>query len=53
MEEKVVLASVLRNFTIQSCQTREKLRPVGELILRPEKGIWIKLEKKTTQVLKE
>lgn len=53
MEEKVVLASVLRNFTIQSCQTREELRPVGELILRPEKGIWIKLEKKTTQILKE
>lgn len=49
MEEKVVLASVLRNFTIQSCQTREELRPVGELILRPEKGIWIKLEKKTPQ----
>ncbi|XP_047435475.1 cytochrome P450 4V2 isoform X2 [Mugil cephalus] len=45
MEEKVVLASILRNFNVEACQTREELRPVGELILRPEKGIWIKLEK--------
>ncbi|KAJ8262289.1 hypothetical protein GJAV_G00164760 [Gymnothorax javanicus] len=47
MEEKVVLAWVLRRFTVESCQKREDLRPVGELILRPEKGIWIKLEQKT------
>ncbi|KAG8014664.1 Cytochrome P450 4V2 [Nibea albiflora] len=49
MEEKVVLASILRNFNVEACQTREELRPVGELILRPEKGIWIKLEKRTPQ----
>lgn len=49
MEEKVVLAYVLRNFSIEACQTREELRPVGELILRPEKGIWIKLEKRKPQ----
>uniref|UniRef100_A0A8D3CMP4 Cytochrome P450, family 4, subfamily V, member 2a n=1 Tax=Scophthalmus maximus TaxID=52904 RepID=A0A8D3CMP4_SCOMX len=48
MEEKVVLASVLRKFDVEACQRREELRPVGELILRPEKGIWIKLEKRTT-----
>lgn len=46
MEEKVVLASILRRFNVEACQTREELRPVGELILRPEKGIWIKLEKR-------
>lgn len=51
MEEKVVLAAVLRNFNIEACQKREELRPVGELILRPEKGIWIKLEKRKTQIL--
>ncbi|KAM9792316.1 cytochrome P450 4V8 [Neosynchiropus ocellatus] len=50
MEEKVVLASILRNFTVEACQEREELRPVGELILRPEKGILIKLEKRTHQV---
>lgn len=53
MEEKVVLASILRNFSVEACQTREELRPVGELILRPEKGIWIKLEKRTPQTLRE
>lgn len=46
MEEKVVLASILRKFNVEACQTREELRPMGELILRPEKGIWIKLGKK-------
>lgn len=50
MEEKVVLASVLRRFTVEACQTREELRPVGELILRPEKGIWIRLEKRKAPV---
>ncbi|XP_042248324.1 cytochrome P450 4V2 [Thunnus maccoyii] len=46
MEEKVILASILRNFSVEACQKREELRPVGELILRPERGIWIKLEKR-------
>ncbi|KAM9856665.1 cytochrome P450 4V8 [Aulostomus maculatus] len=45
MEEKVVLSSILRNFSVEACQKREELRPMGELILRPESGIWIKLEK--------
>ncbi|XP_037328235.1 cytochrome P450 4V2 [Pungitius pungitius] len=49
MEEKVVLAAILRNFNIEACQKREELRPVGELILRPENGIWIKLEKRKSQ----
>lgn len=46
MEEKVVLASIMRRFSVEARQTREELRPVGELILRPEKGIWIELEKR-------
>ncbi|KAJ4945069.1 hypothetical protein JOQ06_013607 [Pogonophryne albipinna] len=46
MEEKVVLAAILRNFSVEACQKREDLRPLGELILRPEKGITIKLEKR-------
>lgn len=49
MEEKVVLSSILRNFTVEACQKREDLRPAGDLILRPEKGIWIKLEKRIPQ----
>ncbi|KAM3864770.1 cytochrome P450 4V8 [Diretmus argenteus] len=49
MEEKVVLASILRYFNIEACQKREELRPFGDLILRPEKGIWIKLERRKPQ----
>lgn len=46
MEEKVVLSTVLRHFHVQACQSREELRPLGELVLRPEKGIWIQLHKR-------
>ncbi|KTF92719.1 hypothetical protein cypCar_00024555 [Cyprinus carpio] len=46
MEEKVILASILRYFNIVACQKREELRPVGELVLRPERGIWITLERR-------
>lgn len=46
MEEKVILASILRYFDVVACQKREELRPLGELILRPENGIWIKLERR-------
>ncbi|TRY99165.1 hypothetical protein DNTS_030568, partial [Danionella cerebrum] len=49
MEEKVVLATILRHFDVEACQSREELRPLGDLILRPEKGIWIKLQKRTQQ----
>lgn len=41
-----MLASIMRRFSVEARQTREELRPVGELILRPEKGIWIELEKR-------
>ncbi|XP_033935373.1 cytochrome P450 4V2-like [Pseudochaenichthys georgianus] len=46
MEEKVILAAILRNFSVEASQKREDLRPLGELILRPEKGIIIQLEKR-------
>ncbi|XP_074485658.1 cytochrome P450 4V8 [Sebastes fasciatus] len=49
MEEKVIMASILRNFNVEACQKREDLRPLGELILRPENGILIKLEKRKHQ----
>ncbi|XP_033745728.1 cytochrome P450 4V2-like isoform X3 [Pecten maximus] len=44
MEEKVMLSSILRNFDIIAAQKREDLSPVGELILRPEFGVDIKLK---------
>ncbi|XDV14815.1 hypothetical protein PO909_014998 [Leuciscus waleckii] len=46
MEEKVILAYILRYFNIVACQKREELRPLGELVLRPEQGIWITLERR-------
>uniref|UniRef100_A0A671RA42 aromatase n=1 Tax=Sinocyclocheilus anshuiensis TaxID=1608454 RepID=A0A671RA42_9TELE len=46
MEEKVILASILRCFNIVACQKRENLWPLGELVLRPERGIWITLERR-------
>ncbi|KAM4050009.1 cytochrome P450 4V2-like [Anomaloglossus baeobatrachus] len=46
MEEKVVLSAILRNFTIKAKQHRDDLCLVGELILRPQDGILIELEKR-------
>ncbi|XP_069600465.1 cytochrome P450 4V2-like isoform X1 [Ranitomeya imitator] len=44
MEEKVVLSTILRNFWIETNQKRDELGLVGELILRPQEGIWIQLK---------
>ncbi|NXP16706.1 CP4V2 protein, partial [Scytalopus superciliaris] len=46
MEEKTLLALILRRFWVESCQKPEELRIVGELILRPNNGIWIKLKRR-------
>lgn len=48
MEEKVVLASIFRNFYIESLDKREDLILIGELILRPRDGIRLRLTTKTT-----
>jgi hypothetical protein len=44
MEEKVVLASILRKFKITAMQKRDELEPDMELILRPSNGVYVKLE---------
>uniref|UniRef100_A0A8C8VFW4 Uncharacterized protein n=1 Tax=Pelusios castaneus TaxID=367368 RepID=A0A8C8VFW4_9SAUR len=44
IEEKAVLAIILRRFCVETTQKREELGMVGELILRPNKGIWIQLK---------
>ncbi|KAH0616153.1 hypothetical protein JD844_027058 [Phrynosoma platyrhinos] len=46
MEEKTVLATILRHFQVETKQRRNDLHPVGELILRPNKGIWIQLKRR-------
>ncbi|XP_046569379.1 cytochrome P450 4V2-like [Haliotis rubra] len=47
LEEKVILSTIFRNFTVRSHQKREDLKPVGDLILRPEKGIFVTLSSRT------
>lgn len=44
LEEKVVLANIIRHFSLESAQTFEELKPCGELIMRPKEGIFIKLK---------
>lgn len=48
MEEKVVIASVLRRFHIEIIDKREDLVILGELILRPRDGIRLRLTRKTS-----
>ena len=46
MEEKAILSCILRHFWVECNQKREELGLVGELILRPTNGIWIKLKRR-------
>ncbi|XP_025063520.1 cytochrome P450 4V2-like isoform X3 [Alligator sinensis] len=50
MEEKAVLATLLRHFWVEANQNREELGMVGELILRPNNGIWIQLKRRTAHM---
>ena len=48
IEEKVILANILRNFDIKSMKTTEEIQPFSDLLLRPTNKILIdiKLRKK-------
>ena len=43
MEEKVMLAYILRNFEIKSLKTTKEIIPTAEVILKPMNGIPVKL----------
>ena len=43
MEEKVVIAWILRNFIVKSLKRRDELRHKAELILRPVGGVPLRL----------
>ena len=43
MEEKVILAHLLRKFEIKSLKTTEELRPTAEIVLKPTGSIPIRL----------
>ncbi|XP_049826904.1 cytochrome P450 4C1-like [Schistocerca gregaria] len=44
LEEKVVLSNIIRKFKIESVEDREKMTLIGELILRPENGVLVKMK---------
>ncbi|XP_014679269.1 PREDICTED: cytochrome P450 4V2-like [Priapulus caudatus] len=46
MELKVVLASLLRRFTIRSTRAREDMRPFAEITLKPKDGIVVVLTRR-------
>jgi hypothetical protein len=43
MEEKVLLANILRKFEIVALKSVQELQPISELTLRPPNGIPVKL----------
>ena len=44
MEEKIVLASILRRFNIKSTQLTDDIKTSAEIILKSTSGIMVKLE---------
>jgi cytochrome P450 len=44
MEEKVLLANILRHFELKSLKTIAELKPVADLILRPLNGILVEIK---------
>nr|CAD7452349.1 unnamed protein product [Timema tahoe] len=44
LEEKAVIAAVLRNYRVEAVDRREDLTLLGELILRPKHGLNIRLQ---------
>ncbi|GJQ66168.1 hypothetical protein Trydic_g4228 [Trypoxylus dichotomus] len=45
-EEKTVISYIIKNYKVKSIQTTESVRPINNLVLRPEEGIYITLEKR-------
>ncbi len=44
MEEKIVLASIIRHFNIKSTQVTEDIKVNPEIILKSASGIMVELE---------
>uniref|UniRef100_A0A1E1X3R4 Putative cytochrome p450 4c3-like protein n=1 Tax=Amblyomma aureolatum TaxID=187763 RepID=A0A1E1X3R4_9ACAR len=49
MEEKVVIANILRNYKLVSLHHRDKIRVLAELVLRPMNGLHVRFVPLTTQ----
>lgn len=47
MEEKIILASVLRRFKVEALDKPSEITVMSELILRPRDGIRLRLSHRT------
>ncbi|KAI1303756.1 Cytochrome P450 4c3 [Halotydeus destructor] len=47
MEQKIVIANMVRNFHVVSLDPRDKLIVVGEMVLRPRNGLHMKITRRT------
>ncbi|ODN03389.1 Cytochrome P450 4c3 [Orchesella cincta] len=46
MEEKVMLATIFRNFNVKAAQRMEDVNRLCEVIMRPEAGLWVTMQKR-------
>ena len=46
MEDKIIVANLLRKFSVEATQTMEETNPLGELIMRPRDGIFLKFKRR-------
>ena len=46
LEEKVILANVLRRYEIRSMAPRDKLLLVGEMVVRSQQGLMMRVRKR-------
>ncbi len=46
IEMKIVLSSIFRKFRVTSIKKKDEISIISDTVLRPENGVWIKLEKR-------
>ncbi|KAF8796532.1 Cytochrome P450 4V2 like protein [Argiope bruennichi] len=51
MEVKILLATILRNFTVESLEERNKVLPVMQVALHPSSPVYVKFRSRSTQVI--
>lgn len=49
-EMKVILSTVIRNFTVHSLESKEAMRPIPEVILRPPEKFLVRVEARNANV---
>ncbi|KAF8796534.1 Cytochrome P450 4V2 like protein [Argiope bruennichi] len=51
MEVKILLATILRNFTVESLEERDKVLPVMQVALHPSSPVYVKFRSRSTHVI--